>query len=145
MLHTVLNYGMLSVMLLFAGIKPNGEIKVRAVDHMTESMVNEATGSKEKLKSDTLDMFFELSRSLVSKVNEPVSTWKADIDSAFRRIPISPEHRPYAHVAFVAKQTVQVMQHNAMPFGAVSSVFQWDPIGTFHRVLMSACVLNLLW
>ena len=99
---------------------------------MTESLVNESTGTEEKLTSDTLDMFFELSKRLVSQVKEPVSMWKADIDSAFRRIPILPEHRPFAHVAFMDKQELVVMQHNAMPFGAVSSVFQWDRIGTVH-------------
>ena len=112
---------------------------------MTESLVNESTGTEEKLTSDTLDMFFELSKRLVSQVKEPVSMWKADIDSAFRRIPILPEHRPFAHVAFMDKQELVVMQHNAMPFGAVSSVFQWDRIGTVHLCVcvIIACLLTL--
>lgn len=125
-----MNLWILLFVCALAGKKPNGETKVRAVDHMTESLVNEATGTNEKLTSDTLDMFFELSKLLRSKVDGPLSSWKADIDSAFRRIPIAPEHRPFAMVAFIEKGETLIMQHNAMPFGAISSVFHWDRIGS---------------
>ena len=58
--------------------------------------------------------------------------YKADIDSAFRRIPLKPEHRDYATVAFKVQDTITVLQHMAAPFGAVSSVHNWERIGRTH-------------
>ena len=39
------------------GVLPDGEPKVRAVDNMTESKVNQSTAAQEKLKYSTLDWF----------------------------------------------------------------------------------------
>ena len=56
--------------------------------------------------------------------------WKADIHSAFRRIPIAPHQRKYAHVAWrVDEALVAQAQHYAMPFGAIASVHYWDRMG----------------
>ena len=56
--------------------------------------------------------------------------WKADIDAAYRRLPISPGHRSFAWIAFRLSETETVLaQHMAMPFGAVASVHAWDRIG----------------
>ena len=55
--------------------------------------------------------------------------FKADIDSAFRRLPVAPTHRRYACVAFLAEGSLRIMRHNAMPFGAIASVVHWDRIG----------------
>ena len=60
---------------------------------------------------------------------EVPSLFKADVDSAFRRIPIAPEHRWAAGVAFKVNGQVHKSEHWAMPFGAVSSVFAWERIG----------------
>ena len=62
-------------------------------------------------------------------MQEPLSLYKADIDSAFRRIPIAPEQRDFALVAFKAQGSIHVMRHKAMPFGAIASVVNWDRIG----------------
>ena len=50
------------------GLKADGRAKVRAVDDMTASGVNESTQQGEKLKCETLDLFFEVSRTLADKV-----------------------------------------------------------------------------
>ena len=50
------------------GLKADGREKVRAVDDMTASGVNESTQQGEKLKCETLDLFFEVSRTLADKV-----------------------------------------------------------------------------
>ena len=83
--------------------------------------------------------------------------WKSDIDSAFRRIPVKPEHRwatglvshrappmyscfvdtaavadgrcPFTGVAYLNGGSPQLAWHNAMPFGATSSVVAWHRIG----------------
>ena len=71
---------------------------------------------------------------------------KADVDSAFRRIPIKPEHRWACGIAFRAggkvgsdffiiicacMRLVQVYMstHKACMFGAVASVHAWERIG----------------
>ena len=55
---------------------------------------------------------------------------KSDIDSGFRRIPLRPEDRWAAFVAFVAKGTTFISGHLALPFGAIASVHNWDRIGS---------------
>ena len=52
----------------FTGVKSDGSKKVRPIDHMTESLVNEATQLPEKLSMDTIDMLFESARALRSGV-----------------------------------------------------------------------------
>ena len=54
--------------LLSLGLKADGRAKVRAVDDMTASGVNESTQQGEKLKCETLDLLFEVSRTLADKV-----------------------------------------------------------------------------
>ena len=55
--------------------------------------------------------------------------FKADIDAAFRRIPIKPAHRWACGVAFRVKNKVFCSQHLACPFGAVASVHAWARLG----------------
>ena len=54
---------------------------------------------------------------------------QADIDSAFRRIPVAPGHRWACGVAFKHKGKVVTSQHAACPFGAIASVHAWERIG----------------
>jgi len=59
-----------------------------------------------------------------------ISTWKADIDAAFRRVPLCPAHRRYGHICFKHQGRVLVAEHYAMMFGSVASVHNWDRVGT---------------
>ena len=78
----------------------------------------------------------------------PLEFFKADIDSAFRRIPLRPEHRRFAWIIYCFAGVVWGAQHMALPFGAgprwplpppfpwptvrrgaVSSVHNWERIG----------------
>ena len=61
--------------------------------------------------------------------------WKADIDSAFRRVPIAEGHREFAAVVFLKDGTPFVSTHNALPFGSIASVHGWDRIGSLLRTL----------
>ena len=47
-----------------AGVKSDGSIKVRAVDDMSSSHVNDATRVLEKLTYDSLDLLFEVLQDL---------------------------------------------------------------------------------
>ena len=74
-------------------------------------------------------------RSQFMLVQVPLELWKADIDSAFRRVPLCPQQRQFATVAFKHKGEVLAYVHNAMPFGAIASVHAWDRIGISLRVV----------
>ena len=129
------------------GVKKDGTPKIRPIDHMTESLVNASTQMSEKLTTDTLDVFFETARMLrelcqvyvyrntvciiheFAFLKEPLAIVKADVDSAYRRIPLLPAHRKYATIAFKVDGMPMLFQHNAMCFGAVASVWQWNRIG----------------
>jgi len=82
------------------GVREDGTTKVRAVDNFTESKCNACTAPTEKLKYDTLDAFFEVLKIAAEKLEADLEMFKADIDSAFRRIPIAPSHREFAYIAF---------------------------------------------
>ena len=94
--------------------RPDGTAKFRAVDHFSWShagkgkagSVNGHTATCEKLKHDTLDCLVLAMSSFKEKVSEVPHLYKADIDAAFRRVPIKPEHRWACGVAFRLKDMV---------------------------------------
>ena len=58
---------------------------------------------------------------------------QADIDSAFRRIPIKPEHRPYSNIVFKCNHHTIIARHLSLMFGSVASVHHWERVGnTFY-------------
>ena len=68
--------------------------------------------------------------------------WKADIDAAYRRIPIRPDQRWAAWIAFVVGGVYFASGHVTMPFGATASVHAWNRVGALlchiaRRVLMA--------
>ena len=63
-----------------------------------------------------------------------LSLFKADIDSAYRRIPIRPDHREFAHILFKAEGKMFCSGHIGMPFGSVASVHNWDRVGVIRCV-----------
>ena len=79
----------------------DGTIKLRSIDHFSWSpekrgkleSVNGHVSVGEKLKHHTLDNLADAMRALHAATQEPVGLLKADIDSAFRRVPIAPGHR----------------------------------------------------
>ena len=90
---------------------------------------NAATTPCEKLSYDSLDKLLLLSRAMGESVGRGLSLWKADVDAAFRRVPLDPYHREYAWVAFKRDGEIYVAQHLGMPFGAMASVHNWERIG----------------
>ena len=63
--------------------------------------------------------------------------WKADIDSAFRRIPIAAEQRQFAWIAFSTYGGTYLAEHKSMPFGSVASVHCWDRIGNRNPLCLN--------
>ena len=54
---------------------------------------------------------------------------KADIDAAFRGVPLYPKHMWAGGVAFLLGGKPHVSFHHGMPFGATSSVIAWHRTG----------------
>jgi hypothetical protein len=131
-----------------------------------EMSVNGYTMPTEKMKHDTLDVLAVTMRHYVQVVgvipglvkvslhallcNNSNSLYnravQADIDAAFRRIPVAPQHRWACWVAFIVMGQVSlwlvcqscvlcvqcqvfVSQHASCPFGAVASVHAWERVG----------------
>ena len=82
-----------------------------------------------------------------------MALFKADIDSAFRRVPITPGklllacaqprnvvacllgHRRFAAIAYKLDGQIHVAMHNALPFGSAASVAAWHRVGALLRAI----------
>ena len=90
------------------------------------------------MTTDGLDHLFAVMQRVWMDFGVVLHPFKEDIDSAYRCVPVVPEHRWAAHVAFKHGDTVQVAGHLAMPFGASSSVYAWDRVGSaFVHIIRS--------
>ena len=64
---------------------------------------------------------------------EDKELYKSDVASAFRRIPIKPEHRQFANIMFVTSAGVLTAQHLTMMFGSIASVHGWNRAACLFR------------
>lgn len=111
------------------GIKDDGSMKLRPIDDFSRSLCNHTVTTDEKLKYDGLDALVALLRQQHADFGVDLEMWKADIDSAYRRVPVAPSHRQFAWVAWREGGRTYLGQHLALPFGASASVYHWDRIG----------------
>ncbi len=122
------------------GTRPDGSEKLRAVDDFTRSGCNPATVVTERLKYDSGDTFLALLRAARKHLGHDLCLWKADIDSAYRRIPVDPSDREFAWVAFLRNGTPVAAQHVGLPFGSVASVHHWDRVGVVSLLSRLSCM-----
>ena len=111
-------------------LKADGSLGVRAVDDCTASEANAGTAPSEKLGVDGIDKLHLLAQWFVAETGELPSFLKADIDAAFRRVPLEPGQRHLCWVVFRAEGLTWCACHYAACFGAVSSVHSWDRVGS---------------
>ena len=127
------------------GLKPDGSDKVRAIDNMSWSAkhgqrkrsraemkaesINGHYTFKSMVEHDHLDQLLDLLRLVHEKLGVVPSLWKADIDAAYRRLPISPEHAWAAGIVYMFEGVAWCSVHHAAPFGATSSVEAWHRVG----------------
>ena len=128
--------------LLLSGVKADGSAKLRPVDDFTRSGCNPDTCASEKLRYDSGDTFLALLRSAYAFLGPVLSLWKADIDSAYRRLPVEPSQRTLAWVTFLCKGMALVAEHLSMMFGSTSSVHHWDRMG---MLLSLPSLAHTLW
>jgi hypothetical protein len=116
------------------GVKTDGSPKIRAIDDETGNGTNECAQQEAKLQMDGLDALVAAIQSYVAIAGKAPHLWKADIDAAFRRVPIQPQDRWAAWVAFLAEDGTPVAaQHYAQMFGAIASVHGWDRVGALVK------------
>ena len=129
-------------MQVLSGVKADGSPKVRPIDDFTRSGCNAATGPAERLRYESLDLFLETIRQAKERWDtSELAIWKADVDSAYRRIPVAPGHRQYAWSAFPLGAETMVAQHLCLPFGAIASVHHWNRVGARPSVWHSMYLL----
>jgi len=68
------------------GVRADGSPKLRAIDDFTRSRVNERTYPTEKLRYESIESLLALLRLCRSAWGDGLALYKADIDSAYRRI-----------------------------------------------------------
>ena len=100
------------------------------MDHFSWSAAGRSA-KKRKLGSVNrqTEVLEALSHNHLDDLVEAPALWKVAVDSAFRRIPLRPEHGRASWVAFMVAGCVYVSQHFACPFGACSSVHAWERAG----------------
>ena len=75
---------------------------------LQEASVNGKCVIPEKIKHHHLDDLIDGMKHFISVMNVLPGLWKADVDAAFRRIPLRPEHRWAAAIVFACKGVVCV-------------------------------------
>ena len=82
--------------------KPDGSVRIRPIDDLSQSEINGCTSVAEKFRPEGVDLPFEASRRLALETEEPIAVFKADVDSAFRRVPASPLHSALLYIVFLS-------------------------------------------
>ena len=129
------------------GFKKDGSVKVRAVYNYSwcapecgksssyrerkSRSVNGCTWLPEKLSHDHLDDLINFCRKMVLLLGVVPALFKADIASAFRRIPLMPEHVWAAGIMYRHAGRIWTSVHKSCPFGAKASVLNWERVGRF--------------
>jgi len=99
--------------------------KIRPIDDMSRSGINGACQPGEKLSYDGIDMLLGAAAKFIKETNVVPMIWKADIDAAFRRIPLAQEQLFASWVVFLL---------NGVPHVAGSFLKQWH-----HRTSSVCC------
>ena len=59
--------------------------------------------------------------------------WKADIDSAYRRVPIAPGDRWLAWVVFLVNGIAMASRFDASMIGGIGALHAWDRVGALLK------------
>ena len=115
------------------GVKENGEPKCRAVDDLSANGCNHCAQPEGKTKVDSIDLLVRMAVCLSGGGGRQLEFWKADIDAAYRRVPLREGDKWAAWVAFLHEGRPVASCHHALMFGALGSVHGWDRIGAMIR------------
>ena len=113
------------------GIDANGDIKIRSVDDCTESLVNAACAVRERLHHDGLDSLVQCAKRLSTALghNADLSFFKADVDAAYRRVPVASSCLNLVWIVFLVNGITWASCHRSLAFGLVAAVHAWNRVG----------------
>ncbi|MCP3913923.1 MAG: hypothetical protein GY711_00025, partial [bacterium] len=119
-------------------VSSTGKSKIRTIDDLSESLVNEATSVVGKIRMSSIaDLVAQVDRLHRAQPGRPVRLVKADFSSAYRSCPVAPDHLDFAQVLVALRGQVSRSVQWAMPFGAVAAVYAWDRLAAL--VTAAAC------
>ena len=111
------------------GVKEDGTPKYRCVDDESANGTNGACRATEKLVNEHIDQLLIIIAKIWATTGKAPGLWKADVDAAYRRVPVMNHHRKFLWVVIKHEGQVWVARHNATCFGATASVHAWNRVG----------------
>ena len=114
--------------------RSNVEWRTRAVDHCTESLLNDATQPCDATTNDPVMLLIQILLVFMMHGVAPVA-WKRDTSKAYRRVLLQSNHFQFACAVFQALGKTWVSEQYCCVFGAVSAVHGWHRIGAGVRFL----------
>ena len=113
------------------GTDANGDTKIRSVDDCTESLVNAACAVRERLHHDGLDSLVQCAKRLSTALghNADLSFFKADVDAAYRRVPVASSCLNLVWIVFLVNGITWASCHRSLAFGLVAAVHAWNRVG----------------
>jgi hypothetical protein len=103
----------------------------RVVDHETESGVNAAAASADKIHHDSLDSLVTVIQKFMT-AGVTASMWKRDISKAFRLA----NHHDLAWTVWQAEGKIWGAQHFGMPSGTVKGVYASHRVGRMMWLIL---------
>lgn len=82
------------------GLRSDGTVKIRSIDDMTASGVNDCCEVVQDLRCDSIDRLVDMTKIIRKTYKGELEIWKADINAAYRRIPAKKKDRKFLSVAF---------------------------------------------
>ena len=140
--------------------KESGEVSVRPIDNFSWSelgcleqggrsrqravakrgSVNGYSSACEQVRHDHLDKLLAMLHEARLVTGVVFALFKADIDAAFRRIPIAPGDWWAAWIVFLFQGQAWAAAHKCCPFGALSAVFAWERVGALLVHIVRKCL-----
>ena len=120
-------------------LSSKGSSKIREIDDLHESQVNEAATITRRIRMGRLASLVATARHLRGSTPDlPLHVVKSDFRSAYRCVPISAGHLPFSQVLIPdpASGQLYVALQLAMPFGAIGAVYAWDRLASLVTAIL---------
>ena len=121
----------------------SGAVKIRAIDDLAESQINDTTSVGRRIRMDRTSDLWATARILRSW---DLLLSKSDFAAAYRSCPIDPLDHCLSSFLFYLETSPDVFETRvstqyAMPFGAVGAVYAWDRLGGGVTALLRRLLL----